>query len=135
MQMFTFSNSLVELRCFRWDRSTLEKLGFIQQTAQERRPVINMVHRTAGCGIISMLLELGQNGIAFYGTSETPWFLFAADGKRSVVAQAMVACHEPITIVKEDGRLPGYRQAIEYYEVLATTKARMRAAEEGYLAR
>ena len=125
-----FQNNRIDLTCFSWDKTTYEKLGFVSQNAPNARPVIHMVHRAAGCGIMSMLLECGEHGCAFHGNTEVPSFTFAADGKRSTIVQALVASRMPVVCVRDDGSLMGYERAIEYCDILATVKDRMRAARE-----
>lgn len=127
------NNIRVELTCFRWDKSTYEKLGFLSLDGNGIGPVVHMVNRNAGCFVIATLLDLGKHGFTFYGIAEEPWFLVAADGDRSVVAQALVTSHYPVIEIKENGALLGIDQAQRYYDVLAVAQRRMRAAEENHL--
>lgn len=126
------NNIRVELTCFKRDISTFEKLGFVSQDGKESGSVVHMVNRSAGCFVIATLLDLGKNGLTFYGIAEEPWFLLAADGDRSVVAQAMVTSRYPVIELKEDGTLLGIDQARRYYDTLSAAKDRMRAADEDY---
>lgn len=127
-----FTQTRVELTGFSWDKATYEKLGFTTREKSNSSSVVHLVHDTAACGIISMLLELGQHGLVFHGLSEQPWFLFVANGKRALVVQAIVGRCEPAVSVTQDGGFTGLQQALEYNELIAAVKARMRNAEEDH---
>jgi hypothetical protein len=126
------NNIRVELTA---SNGTCVRLGSSDSSARtERNPVLSfiLVNRSAGCFVIATLLDLGKHGFTFYGLAEEPWFLLAADGNRSVVAQAMVTSRYPVIELKEDGTLLGVDQARRYYDVLAVAKGRMRAADEDH---
>ena len=116
-----FQSGRMEITAFAWDKSTYEKLGFISDGPGER-PLIHMVHQRASCTVLSMLLELGENGFVFHGNTELPPFVFVADGRRSIIVQTLVASRLPVISVMEDGRLMGYEQALEYCGILAKVK-------------
>jgi hypothetical protein len=123
----------MELTCLKRDQHAFEQLGFRCNEAPNSRPVAHLVQEGAARSVFPALLELGKSGVAFYGLNESPLYLFAADGERSVIAEALVASSMPVVSVKPDGSLIGYEAAVRYYDVLEAVKKQLRTAEGKHL--
>lgn len=120
----------VELVCLDADFAMFEQFGFVR-AGRSRSRLATIVSTRGACIIVPKITLLGERGFCFYGYASnwvTPRIpgLIAADGERCVVVATHEDLRQPITIVRQDGRLPSYNAAIEYWSVLAAAKERMK---------
>jgi hypothetical protein len=112
-----------EVVCYKADVSTFERLGFTCTRSSPREEVVHMFHENPDCAAIATLISLGGKGLCFLASLTDS--VIASDGNKCVWATANEA-RQPITTAIEDGRVDGYRRAVEYREVAAKVEALMR---------
>lgn|ERR1017187_716681 len=129
----SWSGVYIELVCLEGDTFMFELLGFKRDDPPQSGRLIRMIHTAPTCSVLPSLTSLGENGLCFWGYTtrflpNTPG-LIASDGKRAIAVPTNEISRQPITIVKQDGSLPSFHAAMDYWSILAAAKERIRQSQ------